>query len=162
MERLLPPDFSQPNSKAKEIFLKKQGVTFREGTSSLARDMKCSMLGICVALLGCLVVGSWGGNCDYKFPSGNYYNLQALASKFTQSNPATATYADSKYLWAPCNIIPPSTCNSVANAGMCQVISTRGYNLGMGPTPTWTEGNKICSFGYSTQKKLPFTSLSVH
>jgi len=107
--------------------------------------MKCSLLGICAILLSCLVVGSWGGNCDYKFPSGNYYNLQPLASRFTQSNPATATYADSRYLWAPCDIIPPATCNSLANAGMCQVISTRGYNLGMGPTPTWTEGNKIWS-----------------
>ena len=107
-----------------------------------------SLLGALLVLLCCFAGSTWGGTCDFTFPSGHYYNLNALAEQHPPEKPASVTVqyngGTETYLWAPCNVIPEATCSGPTtepNAGLCQQGSSN-HNIGVGPTPTWTEGKE--------------------
>jgi len=85
-------------------------------------------------------------SCAYTSPSGYIWDLSLLALQYPPSSPATLNFNYQGfviYTWSPCAILPQASCAGVdvlPNAAACQ-IADGNHNIGLGPTPRWTEGN---------------------
>lgn len=87
--------------------------------------------------------------CSHLFPSGNRWDLAALAKLYPPFAPAAVlTKFDitlsAWYLWSPCNTLPSSACPGAnPRASWMQIIGQENnapcHNTGSGPNATWVE-----------------------